>query len=123
MRSSVFGLVILALLGCASGGSGDGDGTVSVYATAGDVPCQYEVMRTVRAEGRISSDREFQREMERVLGRAGAGVGASAVIAGGARQVRGTARGSGGTVRTQWGPLTFEGQAVRYLDPTCGQGS
>lgn len=40
MRSSVIGLVIFALPGCASGGSGDGNGTVPVYQTPGDVPCE-----------------------------------------------------------------------------------
>ena len=125
MRSSVIGLVVLALSGCASGGSGGEDGTVPVYLTADDVPCEYEVIGAVRETASVTvgsstraGDSYFGHVQERTLGQAGARAGASAVIVVEPSVPREAVAVVKGSTRRVW--TTFEGQAVRYLDPTCG---
>jgi hypothetical protein len=120
MRSAATGLLILALFGCASGGTGGGERTVAVYLTEDDVPCEYEVMRTVEETcteirpTRMGISLECQRE--RVLGEAGAGMGADAVIVAEDEFPKLLPT----VVEGQPVHRKFEGQAVRYLDPTCG---
>ena len=59
--------------------------SVMVYASAADVPCEFEVMRRVEAQGVVPfpppSRADQERERDRVLARAGARVGADAVVA------------------------------------------
>ena len=121
MRNSVIGLVIFAFSGCASAGSGGGNETVPVYLTPGDVPCEYEAIRAVSGAGTVSYGssaprRDFQWVRQRILGRAGARVGASAVIVAEPRDTLWFGVAAGQTRRVL---TTFEGQAVRYVDPTC----
>ena len=123
MRNSAIGLMIFALLGCASLGTGDGGETVPVYRATYDVPCMYEVMDTVSAQRTYSSsytgdDAEAGAgALEPALGRAGARAGADAVIVVG--QPSATVRVPGPGQPPQW----VEGEAVRYIDPTCGPAS
>ncbi len=122
MRSNFVGLLIFALLGCASGGTSGGEGNVSVYRTVDAVPCDYELIQTVEATCTISNPSRLNMNTEcpmaRVLGEAGARVGADAVIV---AEPEFPAR-LPFTVEGRPLELNFEGQAVRYLDPTCGQG-
>ena len=123
MKTSVFGLVLLVLCGCASGGGGGGDDTVPVFLTPADVPCEYVVMDTIQERSSVSvpspsQGRESARNRERVLGRAGARLGADAVVVIPFERLPFRVAVSRG--ESQMVPVTYEGEAVRYSDPTCG---
>ena len=120
---SLLGAILL--VGCASSGGGSGAETVPVYTRVQDIPCQYEVLETVRASGSIvrGSPGAFQMARARALGRAGARVEADAVfVPPPDPEDRGTAR------RREIGNepiepilVTFVGQAIRFIPGTCGR--
>ena len=88
MRARVIPFTILASLvsvGCATAGQPSEDtGTVPVYQSVGEVPCEYEVLRTVRAEVThtigVESPQQVQRTLTRELGRVGRDAGADGVL-------------------------------------------
>ena len=112
--------------GCASAGTGTAEGptSVPVYLTAAEVPCRFEVIERVEGQGMAASLEEYERERSRVLGRAGARVGADAVLIPEGRpepgrgsvgvQVRGTS--AGGRISST---MEFSGDAIRFVDATC----
>jgi hypothetical protein len=113
------------LAGCASGGgaANGGPSTVPVYTGASAVPCQYEMMRRVEGETTVpfvSSREVFERERARVLGREGARLGANAVVVADATAIGGTQVAIPANQIPSTRVIRFEGEAVRYLDPTCG---
>ena len=100
--------------------------TVVVYASAGDVPCEFEVMRRVEAQATVRfpppSRADQERERDRVLARAGERAGADAVVAVPGRQL-----GSGTIgVQVDTMPSTirmdFVGEAIRFIPGTCRSG-
>jgi hypothetical protein len=128
---------VLALLAasaaCASSGAPPTpEATVPVFDSVEDVPCQYEVMRTVRGEGSVptpGSPSAFERERERVMARVGARAGADAVLVAPMSEMTGVQRravvsapaGSPPPLPTATN-LQFEGEALRYLPGTCRDG-
>ena len=114
--------------GCASGG-GASDlrlapdynsdlRPVPVYDSVGDVPCEYEVIRTLHTESRrtVTGTLDYERMRTDVLGGAGASIGADAVIVPDMKQVV----PPGSIVLIRNGPLSsFSGEAVRYIPGTC----
>ena len=123
MMSTRVPLVALAMFafGCASAGGGNDLPPVPVYAVNDPLPCEYEVIQTVRGSTSAQSSRAaFERIRADVLGREGANVGADAVITPEPLE--------GGTVRRvragQPPPppriLRFEGEAIRFIPGTCG---
>ncbi len=120
LRSCVVAATAL-LVGCASGGSG-GPSSVPVYTGSSAVPCRYEVIRRVEGETTVPfvSDRAvFERERARVLGREGARLGANAVVVAEARAIGGTQVAMPANQVPSTRTIRFEGDAVRYVDPTC----
>ena len=114
---SLLGAILL--VGCASSGGGSGAETVPVYTRVQDIPCQYEVLETVRASGSIvrGSPGAFQMARARALGRAGARVEADAVfVPPGDSSERVIAVPLDGR-RTE----RFVGQAIRFIPGTCGR--
>ncbi len=114
---SLLGAILL--VGCASSGGGSGAETVPVYTRADQIPCQYEVLETVRAYGsydfRIHG--AFEMAQARALGRAGARVEADAVLV--PPPDWSTARRR--EVTNEPIPVTFVGQAIRFIPGTCGR--
>ena len=105
--------------GCASGGGGNNLPPVPVYTSTDDVPCEYEVIETVRGSSSRSprGSAALQRIRDNVLGRAGAGIGADAVIA--------APPEPGRAMRERPPPSTprllrFSGEAIRFIPGTCG---
>jgi hypothetical protein len=96
--------------------------TIPVYLSESDVPCPFEVMQRIEAQGSVpfpSSRADQDRERERVLVRAGARVGADAVLLVPTRML-----GSGVIgIQTDTMPSTlrldFVGDAIRFLPGTC----
>lgn len=124
MRSKlVFLGMAIAVSGCASAGGRSDLPPVRVY-TEEEAPCEYEVMRRVRAQtaSTITSSQAYERARDRALGQEGAKVGADAVI------VPSIGEGTAGrAVRREVGrrivppPMTtFRGEAVRFIPGTCG---
>ena len=75
----------LISVGCATPGQPSEDtGTVPVYQSVEEVPCEYEVLRTVRAEAThtigVESPQQVQRTLNRELGRVGREAGADGVL-------------------------------------------
>lgn len=77
-------LPALILVGCATSSPAPEDEgpRVPVYQVGDKLPCDYEVIRIVRAERKqgVRSDVENHRAMEQALGKTGADAGADAVI-------------------------------------------
>ena len=124
MRRSMATALALVSAACASGGGGTEAPPVPVY-TAADVPCEYEVMRTVRRSppSRPRTAQEFERLQTSLLGQAGANVGADAVVVA-AVDLRQTGTAVSrqvvpGTPRTSGDRFEFEGEAVRFIPGTC----
>ena len=105
------------VLGCASGGGGNDLPPVQVFASTEELPCEYEVVETVSGSSsrRSSSMADYERIRDDVLGRAGADIGADAVIAPTVRVVI----GDGGRRRTAPPLLSFTGEAIRFIPGTC----
>lgn len=118
-------LVALAVFafGCASAGGGNDLPPVPVYAATDPLPCEYEVIQTVRGSSSAQSSRAaFERIQADVLGRAGANIGADAVITPEPNEV-GTQRRAVGRAGQPTPPprvVRFEGEAIRFLPGTCG---
>ena len=113
---SLLGAILL--VGCASSGGGSGAETVRVYTRAEDIPCQYEVLQTVRASGQIvRAPGAFERAQARALGRAGARVEADAVLV--PPPDWSTARRR--EVTNEPISVRFVGQAIRFIPGTCGR--
>ena len=100
---------------------------MTVYTSEHDVPCEYEVIRTVRAQSSegYRSARDFLSAQSRLLGRAGMRAGADAVLARNLESGPLTVDkvgGSGSRSRSSTGmpTSTFEGRAIRYIEGTCG---
>ena len=118
--------VLVALLSlaaaCASAGTPPAtEATVPVFDSRDDVPCQFEVMRTIRGESNATtggSPAAFEQERGRVLGRVGARAGADAVLVEAVGEMAGVQR----RVAAPAGSLPnlqFVGEALRYLPGTC----
>ena len=123
------GVLVAALVafafGCASGGGGNDLPPVQVFASTEELPCEYEVVETVSGSSsrRSSSLADYERIRDDVLGRAGADIGADAVIAPEIDE-RGTQRRvvvGGGVVQPPGPPpiLRFTGEAIRFIPGTC----
>ncbi len=106
--------------GCASGGGGNDLPPVRAYASTDELPCEYEVIETVSgwsARSVQGSRTAYERIRADVLGRAGADIGADAVIIPeiddfqhGGRQLR----------PLPLPPLLrFSGEAIRFIPGTC----
>ena len=112
------------VLGCASGGGGNDLPPVQVFSWTEELPCEYEVVETVSGSSsrRSSSVADYERIRDDVLGRAGADIGADAVIAPEIDE-RGTVRRVvvGGGVQPLGPPplLRFTGEAIRFIPGTC----
>ena len=134
-RVSLAALATFAF-GCASAGGGSDLPPVTVYASTDEVPCEYEVIETVRGSSstRARSPADYRRIRADVLGQAGADIGADAVIApeidevGTVRRVDGavTVGGDGRAVQRRGGQppppaplLRFSGEAIRFIPDTC----
>ena len=126
-RASFVASASVMLLGCAYPREpADRPSTIPVYASAAEVPCQFEVMRGVQAQGTVSfpppSRADLDREGQRLLAREGARAGADAVLLAQTREL-----GSGVIgVQTDTMPSTlrydFFGEAIRFLPGTCRVG-
>ena len=99
-----------------------------VYDSTDELPCEYEVIETVSgSSSRASTSADDYESMRAdILGRAGADVGADAVIA---PEIDGTVGVARSAVREPSGrirfldpaPLpSFSGEAVRFIPGTCG---
>ncbi len=116
---SLLGAILL--VGCASSGGGSGAETVPVYTRADQIPCQYEVLETVRAPGSfdITIHGAFEMAQARALGRAGARVEADAVFVPPPDVPEGFAVRR--EVTNEPILVTFVGQAIRFIPGTCGR--
>ncbi len=102
-------------LGCASAGGGNDLPPVQVFASTEELPCEYEVVETVSGT-RSGSVADYERIRGDVLGRAGADVGADAVI-----EPRVRVEVAGGFPGRRDAPplLIFTGEAIRFIPGTC----
>ena len=104
----------------------DRPATVVVYASAGDVPCEFEVMRRVEAQATVRfpppSRADQERERNRVLARAGERVGADAVVAVPGRQLGSGTIGVQVDTMPSTTVMNFMGDAIRFIPGTCGSG-
>jgi hypothetical protein len=112
--------------GCASAGGGSEQPPVPVFATVGDVPCEYEVLEPVRGSGPAPrSTNAYELDRARILGREGARIGADAVIAEERSAIGTTVRrplGTSGTAAARPSPVRsvdYSGQAIRYTSDGC----
>jgi hypothetical protein len=100
--------------------------SVTVYASAADVPCEFEVMRRVEAQGAVPfpppSRADQERERDRVLARAGARVGADAVVAVPGRQLGASTIGIQVDTMPSTIRMDFLGDAIRFIPGTCRSG-
>ena len=122
-------LAALAALafGCASGGGGNLP-PVQVYALTDELPCEYEVIQTVSGSSSRSSRSMagYQAIRADVLGRAGADIGADAVIAPEIDErvgvQRRAVRDPSGRVQYVDPPPArrYSGEAIRWVPGTCG---
>ena len=117
------GVLVAALaafaFGCASAGGGNDLPPVRAYASTDELPCEYEVIETVSGwSASVQGSRTaYERIRADVLGRAGADIGADAVIIPeiddfqhGGRQLR----------PLPLPPLLrFSGEAIRFIPGTC----
>ncbi len=117
--------VAVFAFGCASAGGGNDLSPVPVYAATDPLPCEYEVIQTVRGSSPAQNSRAaFERIRADVLGRAGANIGADAVITS-ERNQGGTQRGWARQPPQPPPPpprpplLRFEGEAIRFIPCTC----
>jgi hypothetical protein len=114
---------VLLLVACASSGtSSDGPSTVPVYANESEVPCRFEVIQRVEAEWSMSlppAAGEQDRERRRLLGREGARAGADAVLLPQNRTAIGSTVAAVRPGQTTTIPVTFVGDAIRFLPDTC----
>ena len=125
---SLLGAILL--FGCASSGGGSGAETVPVYTRADQIPCQYEVLETVRASGLydITTPGAFKMAQARALSRAGARVEADAVFVpppdpgerGRRMEITGRVVPLDKPINAPI-PVTFMGQAIRFIPGTCGR--
>ena len=106
--------------------STDRPSTVPVYVSGAEVPCRFEFLRRVQAQGTVSfpppSRADLEREAQRLLAREGARAGADAVVL---AQTRELGTGVIG-VQTDTMPSTltydFFGDAIRFIAGTCRRG-
>ena len=111
--------------GCASVGGGSELPPVPVYALTDELPCEYEVIETVRGSSsrRSTSPASYERIRADVLGQAGADIGADAVILPDPNEAVGTVRrrvGRGDQLPAAPPLLRFSGEAIRFIPDTCG---
>ena len=122
-RGAALTATIVVLTGCASsGGPGDGPSAVPVYASESEVPCRFEVIERVEAQGMVTvppTPGEQERERSRLLGREGARVGADAVLLPQRRTGVGTAVVAVPVNRTATITIDFVGDAIRFLPGAC----
>ncbi len=97
--------------------------TVPVYLSEAEVPCRFEIVRRVQAQGTVSfpppSRADLNREAQRLLAREGARAGAEAVVL---TQGRELGIGVIGVqTDTMPGTLTYDffGDAIRFIPGTC----
>jgi hypothetical protein len=114
-------LPVLLLVGCASAGPvADEEPTVPVYGPNEKTPCEYEAIGPVGAEAWVGlpGARGHEEARAQELGRAGARIGADAVILPDTRvRLPFSVPGAGeAPTRTL---LRFEGQAVTWIEGTC----
>ena len=102
------------VLGCASGGGGNDLPPVQVFASTEELTCEYEVVETVSGS-RHGSIRDYVRIRADVLGRAGADIGADAVIEPEMRVVLVDGVRPGDIPPL----LNFTGEAIRFIPGTC----
>ena len=109
--------------GCASSGGGDDPPPVQVYAATDELPCEYEVIQTVSGSSSRSTGGSQSRYVSiraDILGRAGADVGADAVIAAElpvGTQRRGVSRS--GDLPPPPPRISYSGEAIRFIPGTC----
>ncbi len=123
IKRLIFGAV-LAAWGCASTPGDPNLTPVPVYRES-EAPCEYEVIDRVRVQqpGGTPTLEEFVRRLRVDLGRAGARVGADAVIAAlpdPSNPGRARRREVSGA-RPPPPPPMFTGEAVRFITDTCGR--
>jgi hypothetical protein len=122
MRPIWMSMFVVAVSGCASSGGGETIASVPVYDSVTDVPCAFEVARTVRGESSArvgGSPFAFERERAVVLGRAAARAGLDAVLVvpveeGVQRRATASSSASADVPR-----LTFVGEGLRCTDAGC----
>ena len=113
---------VIAAWGCASSPEDPNLAPVPVYRES-EAPCEYEVIDRVRVRqpSRAPTFEEFVRRLRVDLGRAGARVGADAVIAALPDPSNpGTARRREVSGAPPPPPM-FTGEAVRFIPDTCGR--
>lgn len=87
------------------------------------MPCDFEVIETVRGFATVSSLRDYEQARDRVLGRQGAQAGADAVLI--PEDQREPGRGGVGLSvqrvggRNQPAEARFSGQAIRFTSDAC----
>ncbi len=122
LRVACFSWTVILGACASSGTSSDGPSTVPVYEVASEVPCRYEVVERVEAAWTMRippAPGEQDRERARLLGREGARVGADAVLLPQNPTPVGSTRVAVGPGQTTTIPVTFVGDAIRFLPGTC----
>ena len=125
MRPSSILLVIgLATLGgCASANPSPDPPPVPVFFAPEDVPCEYEVLGTVRGESReiLRTSSQYRNEVTRLLGPEGGRRGADAVLAERFEDRRLlVAVVDARDIPPGIPARTLEGRALRYVAESCG---
>jgi hypothetical protein len=115
---------LVALGGCASANRAPDPPPVPVFFAPGDVPCEYEILGTVRGESReiLRTSSQYRNEVIRLLGPEGARRGADAVLAEGFED-RGRRMLVVVDARDGFPNMparTLEGRALRYVSESCG---
>ncbi|MEJ2541829.1 MAG: hypothetical protein P8188_17995, partial [Gemmatimonadota bacterium] len=113
-------VLLIASAGCASGSPPAPP--VPVFRQAEEVPCEYEVMRTVEASTRqrFLSWEQHQRAEELLLGQAGSRIDADAVLAPDSeQQLLKAVDARSVPAHVDIYETTFEGKALRYVDTRC----
>jgi hypothetical protein len=110
-------------VGCASAGGGAVElSPVPLYVAGSTVPCEYDVIRTLRRSSAVRprSQTDYERMRADLLGRAGAEIGADAVLV---DRVEDATSGTQRRAVVTGGPppsgFQFEGRAIRFRMETC----
>ena len=110
--------------GCASANPSPDLPPVPVFFAPEDVPCEYQMLGTVRGETReiLRTSSQYRYAVTRLLGPEGARRGADAVLAesfedrGPLKVVVADAR----SMTPDFNEVTLEGRALRYVEQSCG---